>query len=251
MNHVTIAQFSDCHLFSTKDGMHYGHNVFTNLSRVLAQLANIDYLHAAIFTGDLTQDHSVASYQLFNQAVIESNLSCPVYWLAGNHDEFQLLSEHLTAKNIQQDKNIIINDWCLQLIDSKSSTPAGLVSETQLNRIRNISTESENTLIFMHHHAIDVDYFIDKHGLKNQMEFWRAVSQNSSIKAICCGHIHRGLNIAEDDLHSAPLYTCPATSIQFDPKVDSVAALNIGPGYRLLKLFSNGRIETSINHLSK
>ncbi|WOH37198.1 metallophosphoesterase [Thalassotalea fonticola] len=251
MNHLTIAQFSDCHLFSTKDGMHCGRNVFSNLSRVLAELAEMKCLDAAVFTGDLTQDHSVASYQLFNQAVIDSNLNCPIYWLAGNHDEVELLNEHLIAKNIQPDKNILISNWRLLLIDSKSETPAGLVNKKQLDRIRRQNGKDEYTLILMHHHAIDVDYFIDKHGLKNQTEFWQAISQNSSIKAICCGHIHRGLNIAAENQDLPPLYTCPATSIQFDPEIETVAALNIGPGYRMLKLFANGNIETSINHLSE
>lgn len=251
MNHLTIAQFSDCHLFSTKDGMHFGHNVFNNLSKVLAELAHMRNLDAAIFTGDLTQDHSAESYQLFNQAVIDSNLSCPIYWLAGNHDEVELLQKHLIAENIQPDKNILNKNWRLLFIDSKSETPAGLVKEKQLDSLRTHNDGSENTLIFMHHHATDVGYFIDRHGLKNQTEFWQAVGQNRSIRAICCGHIHRGLNIPADNQCSVPLYTCPATSIQFDPDVDTVAALNMGPGYRILKLFANGNIETSITHLSE
>ncbi|WNC69328.1 metallophosphoesterase [Thalassotalea nanhaiensis] len=249
MNSITIAQFSDCHLFSTKGGMHYGHNVFTNLTSVLSELASMKDLDAAVFTGDLTQDHSDESYQLFNQVIIDSNLSCPIYWLAGNHDDTLLLSKHLTAMNIQADKDITMNDWRLLLIDSKSDTPAGLVNEKQQGRIRSKTKDIENTLIFMHHHAIDVGYFIDKHGLKNQQEFWMAVDHNKTIKAICCGHIHQGLNIVANEQYSVPLYTCPATSIQFDPQADTVSALNSGPGYRLLELFSDGTIKTSINHL--
>lgn len=249
MNHLTIAQFSDCHLFSTKSGLHYGHNVFTNLASVLAELDKMRHLDAVIFTGDLTQDHSVESYQLFNQAIIDSNIHCPIYWLAGNHDDIELMNEHLIAEPIRHDKKVRIKNWQLLLIDSKSETPAGLVNQQQLDIIRNHNDEYEHTLILMHHHAVDVGYFIDRHGLKNQAEFWQAVGQNSLIRAVCCGHIHRGLNIASNNQHAVPLFTCPATSIQFNPNIDTVAALNKGPGYRILKLFADGNIETSINYL--
>ena len=42
------------------------------------------------------------------------------------------------------------------------------------------------------------------------------------------------------------LYTCPATSIQFDPNVDGVAALAKGPGYRIFQLDADGELNTNV-----
>ncbi len=55
---IIIAQLSDSHLFSEKEGLHHGYNVYENLKKVLSaiyQSPEIDYI---IFTGDLTQDHT-------------------------------------------------------------------------------------------------------------------------------------------------------------------------------------------------
>ena len=71
---LVIAQFSDSHLFAALDGLHHDINVFTNLQQVLASIAANPQIDYAIFTGDLTQDHSEQSYVNFSQAVQFANV---------------------------------------------------------------------------------------------------------------------------------------------------------------------------------
>ncbi|OUS31982.1 hypothetical protein A9Q98_02180 [Thalassotalea sp. 42_200_T64] len=254
MSVVTIAQISDCHLFKDKTGSHYGQNVFTNLQRVLHQLAQLKPLDAVVFTGDLTQDHSVESYQHFNHLVNEANLNCPLYYLAGNHDDIELLNQELLNQElnndvIKADKAVFFSHWRLLLTQSKSDTPAGYVDDEHLAAIARGNRSDLHTLLFMHHHPVDVGYFIDKHGLRNQAQFWQAVQQNHTIKAICCGHIHRGDTYFFPGFNHLPVLSCPATSIQFDPHMTTVSALDIGPGYRILQLGDDGNIESSLHYL--
>jgi Icc protein len=68
------------------------------------------------------------------------------------------------------------------------------------------------------------------------------VNQYSSIKAIACGHVHRQL-IIEHQPSKTTVFTCPATSIQFDPTVDGVKALDEAPQYQVFQLFNDGSIE--------
>ncbi|KGJ89309.1 metallophosphoesterase [Thalassotalea sp. ND16A] len=249
MSVVTLAQISDCHLFKDKAGRHCGHNVFINLQRVLEQLAQLEPLDAIVFTGDLTQDHSVESYQHFNQLVNEAKFKCPLYFLAGNHDDVELLNQQLVNDVIKADKEVILGHWRLLLTQSKSDTPAGYVDDEHLNVIANSKSSNLHTLLFMHHHPLDVGFFIDKHGLRNQTQFWQAVQQNPAIKAICCGHIHRGDSYFFEGLNHLPVFSCPATSIQFDPNSVTLSALDIGPGYRILELDDDGNIETQLHYL--
>ena len=97
----------------------------------------------------------------------------------------------------------------------------------------------------MHHHPVDIGYYIDKHGLLNQDDFWQRIVQiNASgrtIKAIACGHVHRASQLLK---HHVDIYTCPATSIQFGQTKEKIGSTV--PSYRLFYLDSDGTINSEI-----
>jgi Icc protein len=244
-NPFTVAQFSDCHLFSDKSLEHFGANVWQNLTKVLTDIAQRDTIDCAVFTGDLTQDHSELSYQHFYEAVAQAKFAIPVYFLAGNHDDKSLLAKHLTAP-IFQTNNIINQDyWQIQLLESKSETPSGLISEQSLDELPQRINKNKYQLLMMHHHPVNIGYYIDKHGLINQQHFWQAIKQLNKgklkIKAIACGHVHRASQLTKD---LVDIYTCPATSVQFGDIKEKMAS--IAPSYRLLYLNRNGTIASEV-----
>ncbi len=247
---LVIAQFSDSHLFADIDGLHCGVNVYQNLVKVLTSIANNNAIDLVIFTGDLTQDHSEGSYQNFVRAIQESNLTKPLYYTAGNHDEVSLLARFLAKAPCKKQKEITCNSWHIKLINSKSLTPAGFISANTLQQLGTQYQHSPYQLIFMHHHPLDVGYFIDEHGLENKQAFWQAIANNTHIKAIACGHVHRGLSITKKLLsHQVEVFTCPASSIQFDPNVKGVKALTGIAGqaaYRCFYLSEQGEISSKI-----
>jgi len=240
-----IAQFSDCHLFADKSAKHFGANVWNNLILVLADIAKRDNIDCVVFTGDLTQDHSDLSYQHFSDAVEQAQFKMPVYFLAGNHDDKKLLAKYLTLPLFQHNKTIEHDFWQIQLIDSKSDTPSGLVSQKSLQTLSQCLDKDKFQLVMMHHHPINIGYYIDKHGLLSQDDFWQTITKlNESdikIKAIACGHVHRAIKLSQ---HNVDIYTCPATSIQFG-ETKNIAG-SIVPSYRLFHLKSNGTITSEI-----
>ncbi|AAZ26872.1 metallophosphoesterase [Colwellia psychrerythraea] len=247
---ITFAQITDSHLFSSVDGLHHGHNVLANLKKVLLSICDNPSIKYIIFTGDLTQDHTEQSYQNFVDCVLECHITVPIYYLAGNHDEPKLLDKYFSASPFQADKEINLSHWQVQLVDSKSATPAGYVGEQALVKLKDAIQKNKNQLLMMHHHPIDVGYFIDKHGLQNKDAFWQVINSYDNIKAIACGHVHGDMTltnaITSPINEPVVLYTCPATSIQFDPTVDGVAALSKGPGYRLFSLYADGQLNTEV-----
>ncbi|MBL4941593.1 MAG: metallophosphoesterase [Colwellia sp.] len=240
-----IAQFSDCHLFADKKSKHLGANVWQNLISVLTDIAQRDNIDCAVFTGDLTQDHTELSYQHFVEAIKRAQFTLPVYFLAGNHDDQQLLAKHLTAPTLQTNKTINSNFWQIQLLDSKSDTPAGVVSQASLQTLPQRINKNKFQLLMMHHHPVNIGYYIDKHGLINQHEFWQALTQlnaeSMNIKAIACGHVHRAVKLAKNNID---IYTCPATSVQFGETKEKAGS--IMPSYRLFFLESCGAIRSDI-----
>ena len=263
-----IAQISDCHLFADVKGLHHGANVYNNLLRVLRSIRENPLIEAIVFTGDLTQDHTEASYQNFVTAIKHEKISVPVYFLAGNHDEVLLLNKFLAGVPFRSEKTINTKHWQVQLLHSKSDTPAGIVDEKNIKRVINTLDVDKHQLLMMHHHPVNVGYFIDNHGLLNKAMFWSQIKNIPNLAAIACGHVHRASKIVKNkhlfDVggtqvssieHSlnkkivsakvaqcTDVYTCPATSIQFDPEAETVKALEKGPGYRLFYLGINGTL---------
>ena len=254
-NALIIAQITDSHLFAQVNSLHCGKNVYQHFVSVLAQIKQnkaIDYL---IFTGDLTQDHSEESYQLFSLAIEQSKISVPILFLSGNHDETELLNKYLKKPPFVPDKLIQNNDWQIILVESKSKViegPSGRVDDDELLKLSETIDSKKRQLIFMHHHPVDVGYFIDKHGLKQADVFWKTINNYASISAIACGHIHRALTLCPvESTGNVTVYTCPATSIQFDPLANSVQALEQGPGYRLFYLDDQKNITTSVHYINE
>jgi Icc protein len=232
-------------LFADKNAKHFGANVWQNLIQVLTDIAQRETLDCAVFTGDLTQDHSELSYQHFAEAVAQAKFTIPVCYLAGNHDDKKLIAKHLSAPTFQSN-NIINHDyWQVQLLDSKSETPSGLIKEESLVELPQRINKNKFQLLMMHHHPVDIGYYIDKHGLINKQTFWQAINQLNdekvNIKAIACGHVHRASQLSKDQVD---IYTCPATSVQFGDTKEQMAS--IIPSYRLLYLNSNGTIASEI-----
>ncbi len=250
---LVIVQFSDSHLFADTNGLHHGSNVYQHLQQVLADIAVLKDVDVIIFTGDLSQDHSERSYQNFVDAVQQTKLAAPVYFLAGNHDEPTLLTKYLTSPVFCAEKTVSTQTWQIHLLNSKSATPAGFVSKEQLSKLTADIDKNKFQLLMMHHHPVDVGYFIDRHGLTNQAEFWQGVDKlqqaKVEIKAIACGHVHSANflpKLTSQPLQSVDVYTCPATSIAFDPTKATVSSLNLGPSYRIFYLHCNGTIDSKI-----
>lgn len=242
-----LVQISDSHLFGDTNGLHHGSNVYQNLVAVLKRIKQLPQVDILVFTGDLTQDHSEESYQLFVQAFNESGIVTPVYYVPGNHDEPKLLKRFLAAAPFCQTSVIETSAWQILLLDSKSATPAGKVSNQQLQNIEQKIDSRKAQLILMHHHPVDVGYFIDRHGLESKVSFQNFVEANPSIHVIGCGHVHQALSlpiVTKDK--TIPLYTCPATSIQFDKSCETVANNGQGPGFRCFTLKENKQVSTEV-----
>lgn len=245
----TLAQISDSHLYADTEKLHYGANVFQNLVDVLTDIARNDSIDAIIFTGDLTHDHTEMSYQRFAEATSLVGISKPVYFTPGNHDEREYLTRHLQGFPFKSEKSFVLGSWQIVLLDSKGETPAGSITEQELKRLNAGLDVERHQLVFMHHHAQLTGFFIDRHALQERENFWKAIEKHNSIKAIACGHVHAAIDFVGDNVNRTPLHTCPATSIQFDPEADTVAALSTKPGYRLFELSASGQYRTSVHYM--
>lgn len=247
---LTVAQFSDSHLFADKNGLHHGANVYQNLIRVCQSIAEDPSIDLAVFTGDLTQDHTDDSYRVFVDVVGELLSDIPVYYLAGNHDDLDMLERHLCNPPFANEHVFENEDWQFHFINSKSETPAGVVSQLQLADITSETSVDKFQFYFLHHHPKNVDYFIDRHGLEEQYQFWDWVAHQPNVKGIACGHVHRAMEFSHETVQGPiPVYTCPATSIQFAKHPDDLVAEATEPAYRKFTFAADGGLSTDVVYL--
>ena len=250
-NALTVVQISDCHLFSDSSACYQQANVYENLCRVLNHIQQFTTADIVVFSGDLTQDHSQASYQLFVQAFTETAFALPVYYLAGNHDDTALLQRYLDEVPFRSNKSIDSANWQIFLLNSKSETPAGWVYKNELDQLAEQIDENKAQLLIMHHHPIDLGYFIDKHGLKNKETLYSFLEQYPSIQAMACGHVHHAVTLPILlPKRSVSLYTCPSTSVQFDvnSKINMRTTLQTA-GYRVFKLLADKRVSSKVVYI--
>jgi Icc protein len=113
------------------------------------------------------------------------------------------------------------------------------VLETALNERPDL-----HTIVCLHHHPVDIDSaWLDNIGLHNRDEFFKIIDQFDNVKAILWGHIHQQVDAQRAGVK---LYATPSTCIQFLPKSNDFAVDTISPGYRWIKLFPDGAIETDV-----
>lgn len=222
-----VIQISDCHLLAEPDCWFYGVQPYRQLEALVSQLHQ-NQPDALILTGDLTQDHSLASYQLLAQLL--SGWSCPVFYLPGNHDDMELMQQAFVSSPFSPDTELSLGDWRLCLLNSKGPTPAGYFDTTRQQQLQQqlLSYPAEAAVwLFCHHHISPMGSFIDQHIQLDARELWQIIGSDRRIKGVAHGHCHYAYAKIQQGIQ---LVGCPASSVQFllTPDYQPVAAR---PGY--------------------
>ncbi|WP_462152032.1 metallophosphoesterase [Pseudoalteromonas xiamenensis] len=233
--HAAIAHITDAHLFATTEGRYFDVDTAHHFSQVLARLS-LEDIDAVVFGGDLTQDHTFESYRLFAELILQSNLTCPVLWVPGNHDDIEYLQE-ISVGQIHAAKVIQTQTQQVLLANSKGSTPAGWCKQTHLLELKTMIEAFEGTsTVICHHHPMPIHGYLDKHILENGPALLNLCAESNRVNALVHGHVHNDYFLSYREL---PVYATPATSIQFSRHSSTWQQQNLGPAYRLLALTDN------------
>ncbi|MDK1289217.1 metallophosphoesterase family protein [Pseudoalteromonas umbrosa] len=240
---LKLAHITDTHLFEHAGGEYFSVKTAEHFKHVLVDLAQQN-LDAVIFGGDLTQDHTFGSYQLFATLVSESELQCPVFWLPGNHDDIAYLNE-ISQGQIVSAKKMSFKLGQILLVNSKGETPAGWITEKHLSEIKQQCTVP--SLVFCHHNPLSIQGYLDKHMLENGPQLLNTLVDSQYALALFHGHVHNEYGFNFRDL---PIYATPATSIQFTKHTSDWQQQDLGAGYRLIN-WSQAGVQTEVRWLVK
>ncbi|TMO45722.1 metallophosphoesterase [Pseudoalteromonas ruthenica] len=243
---LSFAHFTDAHLFAQPQEQYFGVRTAQHLQQTLAAMA-AEAFDFVVFGGDLTQDHSPESYQLFAELVANSALQCPVFWVPGNHDELSQLNA-MTEGQIRPEKRIEHACGQVLLINSKGDTPAGWVAEHHLAELGDaINTAAPQQVFITHHHPLPIHGYLDKHILENGDALLQCIETRSRSATVLHGHTHHDYH---HDYQGVEVFGTPATSVQFVKNAPSWQQENLGPGYRRVRLVANKAPITEVKWLA-
>ncbi|UJF19104.1 3',5'-cyclic-AMP phosphodiesterase [Vibrio sp. SS-MA-C1-2] len=247
---IVLLQITDTHLFEDKAGSLLGVKTHESFYAVLDAIDESQcHFDAILATGDITQDHSIVSYQHFYHGL--SRWKTPCFWLPGNHDYQPYMRQVLTSPCIHDERHFLAGDkWLVVLLDSQvEGTPHGELSDEQLRFLRKILAQhsDRHAFISLHHHPLAAgSAWLDQHQLKNSDAFWDVVTQANNVNTVLCGHIHQKLDCY---VNGVRVLASPSTCVQFLPDSNDFALDNKNPGWRIIKLKSDGSIQTSVERL--
>ena len=255
-NFVSIAQITDTHLFAERDRTLTGIPTQQSFQAVLAHIQQtVPEIDLLLLTGDLSQDCSAESY-LFMRRCLEE-FGKPAYALAGNHDIIPLMQSHLPSENVHLERSLDFGDahpWRLIMLNSVVVEAVhGYLDNAELDYLETDlqAHPDQPTLIAFHHPAIAIGTsWMDCISLENKEQFWEICDRYPQVQVVVNGHAHQ----AFDQIHSTPhnfvrCLVTPSTCIQFQPHSDAFAIDPQSAGFRHLKLYDNGSLETTIYRL--
>jgi len=250
MTALSILQITDLHILSGPDetmlGIKTEHYFHAVLDLAFAEHQHFDLI---LVTGDLAQDPCTASYQRILERLEATHTPC--ICLPGNHDDYDLMQEIFNTAQVNCRKQIFLDNWQLICLNSQiPGVPEGQLSKQELLFLEDclINNPNHHALIAVHHHCLKTNSFMDTMIIENSQELLAVIKQYPQAKAITCGHIHQVMDITSGSLR---VLGTPSTCFQFKPESPVLSMDTSTPGYRLIKLHADSRIETEIKRLSE
>jgi 3',5'-cyclic-AMP phosphodiesterase len=243
--YLLVAQLTDTHLFADDTQTMFDCRTNHTFAAVVAHLAALDPKpDCLLLTGDISQDDSAASYEYARSRI--GPLQIPTYWLRGNHDQNGAAIAALNGDRIVADKSFEQGGWRFILLDSMVlDEPGGRLAESQLAYLEQQLQDTKPTLVAVHHHPIACGLAgMDAIGLVNAADLFAVLDGYPQVKLVINGHIHQE-SVAERA--GVKYLGTPSTCIQLKPQQ---AKMELDgdrtPGFRLLRLYADGRFETEV-----
>ncbi|CAH1044075.1 metallophosphoesterase [Halomonas sp. TD01] len=230
---MRLVQITDSHLHADKEARSRAGIPFRQFERVLEAVI-AERPDIVVFSGDVSQDETAASYTLACQAL--ASLPCPWFWIPGNHDQLAFMqAEHTLVEEVD------LAQWRLLLLDTHvEGQPYGELGAERLNALaERLEEDDRPTLIVMHHPPVDVGaVWMDAIGLQDRDAFWQLLHGCPQVKIILFGHAHQAYAQPHrtEDIE-IDVYGCPAIADQFLPGAEQFAIDEASrPGYRIIDL---------------
>jgi Icc protein len=244
---VTIAQITDTHLFANSDQALKGVNTVRSLQAVIQRVQHRQP-DVLLLTGDVSQDETLASYEHLRELI--APLGLPTYWIPGNHDRPELMMRMLSEAPFRREKSLQQAGWNGVLLDSRvAGEVGGELSQESLQELDEALRRYPDLPAFvaLHHPVLDVgSAWMGEIGLGNAADLLAVIDRHPQVKLVVFGHIHQ---VFERQRQGVTYLGTPSTCVQFKPHSETFAIDDQMPGFRILRLWADGRFETAVERV--
>lgn len=247
--YLELVQFTDTHIFSDIKNEFDGINTFESFRQVINHARRANWPpDALLLTGDLVHDPTIEAYK--NLLSVLQHVEAPVICLPGNHDSPNLMHNVLNTDGISTTKLIIGSDWIIIMLDTViENSHSGKLAKNELELLeKHLQKYTDKfCLICLHHPPVNIGSpWMDAMGMENSAEFFSIIEKYNKVQGILWGHIHQEFNSTYRDIL---LMATPSTCVQFKPGSEMYTKDSKSAGYRNIRLFQNGKIETEVVRL--
>lgn len=250
---VNIVQITDTHLYGGSEGTLLKMNTRDSYDHVLKLIEQRnDSMDCILATGDIAQNASTEAYNEFLESV--SPFNTVVRWIPGNHDNAATM-EKAAAGTSTCEKLQRINNWLIILLDSSILGQVhGTLAKSEIKFLKESLDEAQldegvqHCLVSLHHNPVPGNSeWMKDIGLNNGPEFFSILAKYPNANTVLYGHIHQELDFEHEGVRCL---CSPSCCIQFKPNVSNFALDKLNPGYRWLKLYADGHIDTEVVRVS-
>ncbi|MFC3607712.1 3',5'-cyclic-AMP phosphodiesterase [Stutzerimonas tarimensis] len=246
---LELVQITDSHLFADAHEKLLGLETRYSLERVVDQvLVERPRIDLVLATGDLSQDGSPRSYELFREQT--RRIGAPKRWCPGNHDDRAAMLEASRGSDLMQPV-VDLDGWRIILLDSLvPGAVFGQLEDDQLQLLESALTGAagRHCLICLHHHPVDIgSRWMDAIGLRNADRLFAVIRQHHQVRGLIWGHVHQAFDAEREGVR---LLASPSTCMQFEPGSEDFQIGAEAPGYRWLRLHPDGQIETAVSRVA-
>ncbi|MFK5923994.1 MAG: metallophosphoesterase [Verrucomicrobiota bacterium] len=241
-----VIHFSDTHLGATPE---FSVREVTPYKRTLKLIGSINQLDfkpdLIVHTGDVTNDPLAEAYQLAVECF--SSLKAPIYFATGNHDDAQLIKQHLPVSphtRLVDDPDRLAYHWdmghlrfyCLDAKVPEEEGPHGEIPQNQLDALReDIASHDLPYAVFLHFPPFRMgSIWMDKKLILTNGPALHQILKDSSpdryrIRGVFFGHTHRSIQLyREGILYSgvaSPAFQFSMTPEDGPPSIDASSPL--------------------------
>jgi Icc protein len=248
---TTLLHLTDTHLYAAADSTMRGVNTLDTLNQVLAAVRDDSAWPPAgiLATGDLVQDESRSGYERFRDCL--AHLGTPVYCIPGNHDDPRLMEQVLSRPPFQVNGQIQLDGWTVLMLSTYvRGDDGGALDKAALVTLDvSLAQHAErHVLIVMHHQPIAMNSaWLDEVGLRDADEFLAVLDRHDNVRGVLWGHVHQ---VSDRQRNGVRMLSTPATCAQFLPNAEVFALDDKPPGFRWLRLYPDGTLETEVGWVS-
>ena len=244
---LRLVQVTDTHLTGTPDGELLGMNTARSARAVIDTAKRSGNIDCFLVTGDIAADEQPTAYAQLEEMLGQDTLSL---WLPGNHDDIRSDLEPLEP---HLKRRLRTPNWDVVMLETQvQGEVGGALNASELAAlavaIDEAAAENKYLLVATHHPLRSMNSaWLDEQSVRNADEALNMLAPRAKRVVMISGHVHQESDAVISGIR---MLTTPSTCVQFAPGSEDFALDDRSPGYRSLRLYADGSVQTEVVRIS-